>query len=168
MSNSTAVPTETLKCAACGTDFDRERKRGVKPKNCPSCTQRLADEAKEAAAAEERSQKLHCESCDQDWERPAQRGKPPKKCPSCSGFRHVIPASNGTSAPTPLPVQASSFYTLARLHGQYNRIPTEDQFKFSYIESQLRSGQRDDESQTALKSTWTRLENSLKRAEAKS
>ena len=28
---------ETLTCNTCGNDWERERKRGVKPKTCPSC-----------------------------------------------------------------------------------------------------------------------------------
>lgn len=29
--------TETLTCRECGNDWQRERKRGVKPKTCPDC-----------------------------------------------------------------------------------------------------------------------------------
>ena len=43
--------TETLHCTTCDRDFDRERRRGVKPKTCPGC--KLAAEQQRAIRADD-------------------------------------------------------------------------------------------------------------------
>lgn len=42
--------TETLHCTICDRDFDRERRRGVKPKTCPGCKLAAEQEAEQQRA----------------------------------------------------------------------------------------------------------------------
>lgn len=163
MTNS--VATETLTCATpnCGT-FTRDRKRGVKPKHCPTCTQRLADEAKAADQAEAKVQNLHCESCGKDWTRPAQRGKPPKRCSDCA------PQKAATARPAPVSrvvnpqlavAPTDEHYTVKRLLKARPATPVEEQYKFQYIESQLADASAPDDRIAALKRVWQNLEGQL-------
>lgn len=168
-----SVAQETLTCGACRSPFTRDRKRGVKPKNCPDCTQILVDQAQAAATAEERTQTLHCESCGQDWERTAQRGKPPKRCDSCKGStpqrqfvqvnrQEIIDAADSVNNM----LQATSGtgmdqYTIARLLKDHPDVSVEEQYKFAYIQSQLKQGKRPVKAQAALKRVWTSLEGNL-------
>lgn len=170
----TVANLETLTCARCGSDFDRERKRGVKPKHCPDCMAEALAEAAAAAAAEQHTQTLHCEACGKDWERPAQRGKPPKRCADCAAPKAPVarpaPVSQpAVAAPAPAVAQTVTLgnghrthYSVERLLKDNEGVPMEEQYKFLYIESQLKEANVPVDRAAALKRVWTALEGDLK------
>lgn len=168
--------TETLTCASCGQPFDRERKRGVKPKNCPTCADQLYEAAREAAQAEaaDKTQTFVCEQCGDTWTRPATPGKPPKRCEKCRGSKTVsrTKQANPQAAQRPAPVipitpathiSAGGQYSLKRLLEDHTGVSMEDQYKFLYIESELghKTNKRTNDEVAALKRVWATLEGNL-------
>lgn len=142
--------TEILHCELGNHKWDRERKRGVKPRNCP-------DHQPVIETTEAPQQKLTC-AAGHEWTRPPQRGKPPRYCPEHSA--HV--ASTITTANGDVTVNRN-FPTLDTLLVQYPNMDSETVYKLRYIETVLPHREGDDLNYTL--ETQRRIIATLKRTQ---